>query len=198
MKAEINKADLLAVKAMFAGVRGASKRIIFRSINKTLTNTKTFAAKEIGKDLNLTQKRIKQDFRENKANTVKQYGSVEATGKPVGLISFGGTRQLKAGVKVKIHKSKTATTLKHAFITTANNARNVFWRQWEGTRQKLRPGFPYARLPRQYRYPLERLTGPRVEDEYSKDKVINPVMKNAGERFVVNMDSQVSLELSKL
>lgn len=198
MKVDINQSDLLAVKAMFAGVKGAQKRIITRSINKTITNTRVFAVKEIGKDLNLPAKRIRKDFRENKATVTKQFGSVEAKGKPVGLISFKGTRQLKAGVKVRVHVSKAATTLKHAFIATANNAKNVFWRQYKGTRAKIRPGFPYARLPRQYKYPLERLTGPRVEDEYSKDKVLNPVMKYAGERFVMNMDSQVSLELSKL
>ncbi len=198
MRADINQSDLLAVKTMFAGVKGAQKRIVTRSINKTITNTRVFAVKEIGKDLNLTATRIRKDFKENKASITKPSGSLNATGKPVGLISFRGTRPVKAGVKVRVHKSKAATTLKHAFITTANNAKNVFWRQYKGARAKIRPGFPYAKLPHKYRYPLERRTGPRVEDEYSKDKVFNPVMKNAGNRFVVNMDSQVKYELSKL
>lgn len=201
MEIKVNETDLLAVKTMFAGVKGAYKRIVMRSINKTLTNTRVFAVKEIGKDLNLTQARIKMDFHEDGASMTKLSGRLFSTGGPISLTTYRGTRQLKAGVKIRVHKSKPATLLKHAFIETKGGgagAEQVFWRFYEGTRAKPRPGFEYARLPYRYRYPLERLTGPRIEDEYSKDKVLKPVMKNAGERFVVNMDAQVKFELSKL
>lgn len=198
MRVDINKADILAVKTMLTGIKGAYPRVMSRSINKTLTNVRVFAVKEIAKDLNLTQTRIKQDFYEDKASYSHLSGKVAAKGKPVGLISFKGTRQLKAGVKVKVHVSKSATTLKHAFITTASNAKNVFWRQYDAARSKYRPGFPYAKLPHKYRYPLERLTGPRIEDEYSKPKVLGPTMKHADDRIIVNMKSQIEFELSKL
>lgn len=201
MELKVNETDLLAVKTMFAGVKGAYKRVVMRSINKTLTNTRVFAVKEIGKDLNLTPARIKLDFHEDRAFMTRIRGRLFSTGGPISLTTYRGTRQLKAGVKIRVHKSKSATLLKHAFIESkgsGSGAPQVFWRRWEGTRAKIRPGFSYARLPQRYKYPLERLTGPRIEDEYSKDKVINPVMKYAGERFVINLDAQVKYELSKL
>ena len=191
MELKVNETDLLAVKTMFAGVKGAYKRIVMRSINKTLTNTRVLAVKEIGKDLNLTQARIKLDFHEDRASMTRIRGRLFSTGEPISLTTYRGTRQLKAGVKIRVHKSKSATLLKHAFIEfkgTGSGARQVFWRRYKGRRVKPRPGFTYAKLPYSYRYPLERLTGPRIEDEYSKPKVINPVIKYAGERFAINMD----------
>ena len=198
MRIELDKGDLLKVKTMLAGVANGAPRVITRAINKTLTNVQTKAAAEIGLDLNLPAKRIKQDFALDKANYSKLSGRFVSKGGPVGLASFTGTRQVKAGVSVKVHKSKPRTTLKHAFIATAKNATNVFWRAYEGPRKKLRPGFSYGALPKIYRMPVHRLTGPRVEDELAKPKVIDAVMAHADERFEYNLDHELEYELSKL
>jgi hypothetical protein len=81
-------------------------------------------------------------------------------------------------------------------MATASNAVNVFERRDFGS-AKFRPGFPYAKLPRGYRYPLERKTGPRIEDVYDKPEIIKPVLENAGKRLDINIESQLDFVLNK-
>lgn len=197
MLAEINQTDLLRLKAMLAQIPDASKRVRVRSVNKAMTQTVTYAAKEITKDLNVTQTRVKKDFRINKANFSDSSADITASGKPLGLTSFSGTRKTAKGVSVKIKKSQPRVVLKHAFISQVNNASNAFWREYPGPR-KTKRNFPYGILPRRYRLPIKRLTGPRIEDEYSKPAIINGVLVYGGARLIVVMEQELSFELSKL
>jgi hypothetical protein len=121
-----------------------------------------------------------------------------AKGKPIGLISFSGTKQLKSGfVSFKVHRKEPTTKLRHAFIARATGNDHVFERLDWGKRP-FRPGFPYAVLPHKYRFPLERLTGPRIEDDYSQKLIIDPVSIMAANRLTKNVDSQIDFEWSKL
>jgi hypothetical protein len=169
-----------------------------RAINKTLMGTRTDAVGEIYKSLNLTKTRIRKDFSLHKASSTLVRGSVLAKGKPVGLISFTGTKQLKSGfVSFKVHRGKKFQKLRHAFIARAKGTDNVFERINWGKRP-FRPGFPYAVLPHKYRFPLERKTGPRIEDDYSQKLIIDPVSIMAANRLTKNIDSQIDFEWSKL
>ena len=198
MKVEVNRTDIAAVKLMMGGIKNGYPKVMTRALNKTTTNVKTHAVKETGKTLNLKAGRIRQDFKIQKASWSNLSGSVKATGKPVGLISFIGTRKLKSGVSVKVLKNKPRVKLKHGFIATANRAKNVFQRQYKGPRKKVKPGFPYAKLPRHMRFPVERLTGPRIEDVYVKPTVFGPVIKNADYRLMFNLNNEIKFEFSKL
>jgi len=198
MMVEVKKTDITSVRLMMSGIKNGYPKVMTRSINKTSTNVQTHAVREIGKDINLKAGRIRQDFKIQKASWSNLSGSVKATGKPVGLISFTGTRQLKSGVSVKVLKSKPRVKLKHAFITTANRAKNVFQRAYKGPRAKVKPGFPYARLPRHMRFPIERLSGPRVEDVFVKPSIFGPVVQNADERLIFNLNKEIDYEFSKL
>jgi len=88
--------------------------------------------------------------------------------------------------------------IRHAFIAWAKNAENVFWRTYTGPRAKPRIGFAYAKMPRAYRFPIERLTGPRIQDIYADPPIFNGVIQKAGDRMKSNLDHELSYELSKL
>lgn len=198
VKVDIDRGDLTRLKATMAAIGKSAKPVMARAINKTLTGTRTDAVGEIYKSLNLTKTRIRKDFSLHKASSVVVRGSVLAKGKPVGLISFTGTKQLKSGlVSFKVHRREKHTKLRHAFIAQAGGNKHVFERVNWGKRP-FRPGFPYAVLPHKYRFPLERKTGPRIEDDYSQKIIIDPVAIMAGNRLTKNVDSQIDYEWSKL
>lgn len=197
MNININRADIEEIGRVTNGIKTSVPQVLSRAINKTLTNVKTDATKRIGSKINLKATRIKKDFSTYKATVKFIKGSLLARGGPVGLAAFTGTKELKSGgVSVKVYKDGNRIKLKHAFMETVKGAAHVFERRDYG-RAKYRPSFPYAKLPHQFRFPLERKTGPRIEDVYVRPEIIKPVLKNAGDRLDVNVESQLDFELSK-
>lgn len=189
MKVELDKSDILKVRSMLNGIKGGADTAIYRSINKGISHGKTQAVKAIGQELNLKAGRIKQDFTVKKAYRDNLSGSVTATGKPVGLAQFGASAR-KTGVSVKVKKKGSRKLLKHAFIRKVKGVDHLFWRQYDGPRKKVRPGLGYARLPRAFRFPIERLEGPRIEDIYDEPMVYNPVFEAAAKKTADNLMSE--------
>lgn len=198
MQINIDRSDLLRVKATMAAIGKSANPVMARAINKTLGVTQTFGVGKTAEVLNLTKTRIKKDFKQNKAYSGRVSGSLVAKGDPVGLRSFIGTKTLKSGaVSVKVSRKEKPTHLRHAFIETAKGREHVFERvNYAG--RPFKPWRNYARLPDKWRFPLERKTGPRVEDYYGQDSVLRPVMTFAGTKISQNLNSQLDYEWSKL
>lgn len=202
----IDPGDLSDVQVLLAGIRNAFPRAVTNAINKTLTGVITDAAREITKDLNLSQTRVKKDFYPEKATWSNMRGAVKATGRPINLASFSGFRLLKEGFSVRTHKSKSITKFKHGFVwvrptKAGGTAKTAFqrahytspassWRFTPSTR-----GF-IGKLSAKDRE-VETLTGPRIEDEYAKPKVLTAVQKLGDKRFQTNLKSQIDLELQR-
>jgi len=203
MWVEINKYDLASLEAILSEVKNGPLRVLVRSLNKTLKSVKSQAAKEVAADLNVTQTRIKKDFDKSyTANFSNPSAGFRAKGKPLGLEEFSGTRQTKKGVSVMVKKSSPRQIISHAFL-------NVIWagrkavgqRIYKGERKAPRGTYPYPAyraLPFEYRWPVRKLTGPRIEDELAKPSVIGAVMAHASERLDTILQQELSYELSKL
>ena len=213
MEIQIDENQLRDVQTMMTGIKDGYPKVLTRAVNKTLTGVRTDAKKEIAKDLNLTQKRIADDFQIRKMSFSRLTGQIDSVGKPVGLASFIGTKQKTKGVSVKVKKTGTRSIIKHTFLANvrgkkeAGDKEHVFYRLYTGPRAKHRPGFPYSMMPEKYRYPnaprgsgsnLERKTGPRVQDIYASDKVMKPVLAMADDRLAANLEHELNRELSKL
>ena len=194
----MDRASIDAVKEMLDGLRqdGGMKAHVL-AINKTLTGAKTEAVDAVYKQLNLTKTRIRQDFTINRATYTTPKGGIKAQGNPVGLISFSGTRAVKKGVSVLVRRDGVRKILPHAFIATAKTAQNVWWRGWTGPRQPVKPTLNYARLPKIYRHPIHRLTGPRIEDILGKDEVFYEVQDKTWVRYRANLDYEVQRVLDR-
>jgi len=189
MKIELSKADLAKVNLMLGGVKNGAPKVLTRSINKTLTGVRSTTKKEIVKHYNLTQKRVDKNLTTNKATWSKLSGSVVAKGKPLGLLSFSGTKQTKKGVTGKILKEKSRRFLiKSAFITRAGIVRK---------KSGEKPRGVFRRAGKK-RYPIHRLTGPRIEDEFAKPRTYNAVTDYAQNRITKQMGHELDFELSKL
>ncbi len=185
-KIEVDKTDLFKLEVTLAGIKNGVPRVLSNSINKTIKTTQVQAVKLIGQDLNLPAKRIKKDFKQDKANFSKLKGGLIAAGEPVGLINFAA-RQVKAGVSHKVKRVSARSTTRHAFIAARGTKSHVFWRAYDGPRKPAMPGRNYAAMPKMYTHPIHIREGPRIEDVYGDRKMYDKVEKIAADTYVKNV-----------
>ncbi len=199
MEITIDQGMLDDVRDVLSDITNGYENAIVTSINKTLTTAKTQAAARIGNEVNLKASRIKEDLTINKASYSNIGGSLVATGEPVGLINFGA-RSVEKGVTVQVLKSSSRTTLLHAFIATGSGStEHVYWRATDrGTMPAAikfqvgrKSGAAWPRFGDKYRVPVERLTGPRIEDIFAQDQVMDAVLTQANYLFLTNVEAKV-------
>jgi len=198
IKMEIDQVAVNDVKKMLGEFSGKYKSVMVTSINKTLKTAQTQAVARIGNELNLKAARIKKDFTTQKANFSKISGAVVAKGKPVGLVQFGANQTLK-GVSVKVLRSGSRELLKHAYIAARGTKEHVYWRSTQRHKHPPAKKFSvgkkarakWAAIPIDMRRPVERLTGPRVEDIFAKDRVFDPVSIQAQHVYLQNVEAKV-------
>lgn len=200
-RVEVDQAMLNEVQAAMEGIKNGYTKVLVTSINKTLTTVKTQAAARVGNDLNLKAARIKEDFTAQKASYANPFGAFVSTGEPVGLMQYGA-KQTQKGVSVKVKRSGSRVLLKHAFIATGRGSArcHVFWR--EGQDQQNPPeihmqgkiskaAWQRFTFGDEYRKPLERLSGPRIEDILDDDDILTPIMIQANHLFLQNVGKQM-------
>ncbi len=200
MEVEVSKTMLDDVKAAMSDIKNGYKNVLVTSINKTITTTKVQATARIGNEINLKAGRIKKNLTVQKANYSKINGALISKGEPIGLINFGATHVLK-GVTVKVLRAESRSLLKHAYIATGRGStvQHVFWRKNQNkmpAAKKFPVGkkssAPWPKFGDKYRMPTVRLTGPRIEDIFAKQKVLEPVMILANHLFLSNVDTKIS------
>jgi hypothetical protein len=195
---KLNELDLLKVKALLAGVRNGTPKVISRAVNKTLDGVKTDADKEIRSIITMKKTDVMKTFSARKATVSNLSARVTCSGEPESLAKFSNTPR-KTGISVKVLKSSKRTVLKHAFYETVKSiGKGIFERKYEGPRGPVRANINYAALPKQYRLPIEKLTGPRVADIMGKPTVLKKIQNQANERLHKNISQQLNYELSKL
>lgn len=205
MEVQISESMLADVKAVMADIKNGYKNVLVTSINKTLTTTKVQSAARIGNEINLKAARIKENLTVQKANYTKISGALVSKGEPIGLINFGARSVLK-GVTVQVLRAESRSLLKHAYIATGRGStkQHVFWR---ANRNKMpaakkfpvgkKSSAPWPKFGDKYRMPAERLTGPRIEDIFAKEKVLDPVMTQANHLFLANVDAKITDNLRR-
>ncbi len=194
----IDKSELAAMKAVVYGIQNGQKKVLTRAVNKTLIGVRTDATQEIYNILSLTKTRIKKSFKITKMTWGSPTANIRSTGKPVGLATFWGTRQIKAGVSSKVKRTGPRKVTKFAFIGMRGNVKQAYWRRYKGAKVAFRPGVPYSMLPEEYRLPVKRLTGPRIQDIYDDPAVMKVVLKKADVRMSKNLNHETDFLLSKL
>ena len=220
MRINFDAEDVARVKLLLDDID--AKRVMVRAINRTLDGVQTDAVRFISTDLNLTQARIREDFYINRAVFERITGSVVARGRPVNFASFIGTTETisdwNGGLSVKLKKSGSRERFKHGFLWTRpagsfrvntasggisqDTARTAFERDappYHTFRSRFSPWkriFPERPAVAGKRR-LKTLTGPRIEDELDKDRVMNSVMIEAQGRIDTNMDHELEYILSR-
>lgn len=196
---KVDKDQLTGAKLMLAAVGRSVDPIIYRAINKTIDKGQTKAVGRIYQVVNLTKTRIRKDFKKYKAYSRRLKGSLIAEGKPVGFMSFQGTKKLaRGGVSVKIRRDKPRFKMSHAFIAVGRGGKEqVFEREdWYG--RPFRPGYPYAKMPKSYRLGLDRLSAIAIEDYYKDNRIYNDVQLYCSQTLSEETLKQIDFELSKI
>ena len=193
---EVDAADTAALKRLLIGIKNGVPRALTGSINKTLKTTQVQAVKRIGQELNLKAARIKADFRQIKATWASTRGALIAEGAPVGLINYAAN-QIKAGVSVKIKKTEARTLIKGAYKAHRGTKEHVYRRQYHATKKAAIPGRKYAAMPKKYRFPTERLSGPRIEDIYAKPAIYDFISVLAADKFAENVGLEAAALLRR-
>ena len=196
----VNEEDLRAVQALLLGLEDEAPKVLARSINASIRNSRTFSVKEIGKRYNLKAARIKRDFFEKKASYNKLSGKLSASGNQIGLAQFSAS-QKRSGVSVKVQKRGGRKIVKHTFLKQARNAKHVFGREWstprslggEGHTPKTKTNINYAALPADYRFPLIRRVGPSVPAMMSHGSILPRVEENAAMQHMARWSSNFLL-----
>ncbi|MFK5951768.1 MAG: hypothetical protein QM498_01845 [Desulfobacterium sp.] len=187
----INRSDMAAVESMLSDVKNGAVKAMVTAINATVSTTKVQVKKRIGQKANLSAARINKNLSIVKANYSKISGKLVASGEPIGLIEFKTKRKNKNGVWIKIWKDASATMVKHSFVANATGNDHVFWRDYDGPRKPISPGRKYGAIPKKFRLPVVKLTGPRIEDVFARTDILLPAQDDAGDLLVVNLGKKV-------
>jgi len=200
----VDQSDLRETVRALDGIRNGAPRAIKSAVNRTLQGVKTSMARETQKVIALPQRRIKKDIHIAKRASMNDFsGRVTSKGQPVSLHSFKA-KQKKRGVSVRVLKSEGRKTIRGAFIAKGKHGNMmVFWREKTAENagqigsKKKKPWMEYAALPERYKYPVEALHGPRIQDITSRPEVIGAVEETGRQRLKKELASQVDRLLDR-
>lgn len=200
IKIKIDKEQLVEVEAAMTGIKNGYKKILVRSLNKTITGVRTDAVSEIRKEITPKAKIVRDTFKLQKANYVNLSASVKSTGWPLPLINYLA-RPVKRGVTFQVRQAASRSLLPGAFIATMNSGhKGVFWRKHRDThhagivKRKVR----YGSLPVRYRLPIRQRYGPAVPSVMESEQVMEPILRKAGDRLSGEIEHQLDFEMSRL
>lgn len=174
------------VRRMLRRVGPAKDRAVANGINKTATQTKTEAGREIrAEQRSLKAGIVSKSMAIKRANQATLTAVISATGKPIPLRDFKGTRFTRGRGRGKNRVGYVVTqvipgqkkTVKGAFIGPGGH---VFRR------------FSRSRLP------IEKLFGPTVPSAFVKDQITRAMTNKANRVAGRLIESQLRRELAKV
>lgn len=199
----IDENALNEAKRALSEIKNGVETALMRSINRALSSANTEAARGIAAEVNLTQKRIKENFSLNQAALNKLNGKFRSKGRPVPIVEYSA-RQTKTGVSVQVRKDRPRKVLPLTFLATMGSGhQGVYQRKHKrgtgkpiGNTAKFMLNYP-ARWPKQYRLPIEEMFGPRVEDILSNTPVMDKVLDEAGKTLNERLEHETEYILEK-
>jgi len=180
---EFNKAQVKLVKKTLGNIKKGAPTVIRRAVNKTATQAKTLASKEIRKVVNLKAKLVGQHIVINRANFKSLTARMKISGKPISLLEYGA-RQTKTGVSVRVRKGRKIEKHKSHFIAKMKSGhRGVFER-------RIINGKRAGRLP------LDEKVGPSIPAvfQFNAEKQVTLV---SAVNLQKNLDHEILYLLSK-
>jgi len=191
---KLNPADVEGVNQMLLKLTAAeTRKAMVRTINRTMTGVRTDGTKILYDHYALTATVIRDSWKIRKALFQNPSGVVSTQGTFIRLINFGAL-QKPTGVSVKVLRSNPRATIAHAFIgknRSDQKTAQVYWRKWKDFRKRPVSGRAYAKMPFEYRFPLEALYGPRIQDYLADPGNISTLTGLTGDRLIKNMTHEV-------
>lgn len=181
MKLDV-RLDLKEVQKYLTDVqRKRVPRAASRAINKTLTNVRTEASKQIRQKRALKAGVVRQAMSIVRATVARLAGSLNASGRPIPLREYAA-RRTKKGVTVKV------TPGARKLVTHQGNKGFIVDRIG---------GHVFAREGKQ-RLPIKKLYGPSIPATFLKEKVVAAMHRVAGANWPKRFAEELRHELSKI
>lgn len=214
---KLDQAQWTRAQLLLTEVKDGARRVLMRSINKTIAGVKTDTISEIRKNVNVTAKAIRQTMSDDKATLSKLTARVTSSQEYGTSLAAFGARQTTKGVTVQVLKRRSRSLIPHAFILRKRGGNVVFWRtkkEWvgKGKRPWVRSQWVstgrsggasqvvpfYGALPDKYRLPIEKLWGPAVPDLMKHAPTLKAIEKKAVVRLDKNLQHELNYLLGRL
>ncbi|MFA5458256.1 MAG: hypothetical protein WC119_10145 [Synergistaceae bacterium] len=195
---KVDQQQLDDAKRIFSGFPEIQNKVHYRALNKAMTGVRTDMTTASEKVLAVEDKKqIKDVITIKKASLNSPSANVKGTGKPIELSKYVA-QQMSMGVMVKVLWGKPASLIKHAFLSRMKTGhRGVYWREKRETVKPFRPGVPYGKLPKKYRFPIKQLYGPSVADSLKRPGILDGVIDKSHDRLHDAYDNILSDEMRK-
>lgn len=214
MEIKIESVGIDRAKAMLDSMAMNTLPAEARALNRTATGVRTDMTRIVTRELNVRASDVRDRITIRRASASDLTSFVKRTGKRLGLRSFIGTREVAAGISVKVKKTGERALLKHAFIAHMNSGHiGVFWRQWSGQRtgpktssgkkkrdlpwKKFAPGKIGKGVGGNFRLKISELSGPAVESILSADANFRELELKAAARLEKELLHEVDREIAK-
>ena len=201
MQVSLNKSSLGKAKLMLYGFKNGFPKAFSRSLNKTVSGTRTDMVKLVRRDYNYKAAAVRKRITVEKATYAKLSASVKSTGGSVQLSDVAGTRQTKKGVSVNVKKSTGIQLIPRAFKAPGRRSgKDIVFR---------RPGNPRGQHENLYgrygppgsggkigsRARLDTFSAPHPELVYNTPENWKKLQKAAGDRLNANFAHEVDVVL---
>jgi hypothetical protein len=205
MSVRIDPKDMAEVQKSLSRLSGDEvKKAMSRGINRTLTGVRTDGTDILARRYALKKSDIMYSWKIRKGAFRDPHGVVSTTGVFLRLKLFGA-RQTKTGVSVKVLRQGSRKVIKHAYIGTAKKNQKfeqVYRRKWDiewpaSHKKPVNRKIAYAKLPLEYRFPVEALYGPRIQDYLARENIMTELRKKSGERLIKNIEHEVDYLMSQ-
>ena len=190
----IDSRDIAEVRALLNRLgRDETNKAMARGINATLPGVRTDGVRILSEHYALTASAIRESWKIRKAPFRDPFGVVSTQGTFIRLARFGA-KQTKTGVSVKVLKKNPRAVIERAFLARAKKGQReeqVYWRKYKGPRKEPVRGRAYAKMEFMYRFPIQALYGPRIQDYLDDSGIIGTLQNLAAERLTKNMAREV-------
>ena len=193
---KLDQAQLTRVYSMLSEIKNGPEKAIVKAINTTLTKLKTEASKIIRAKVALKKAKVDEFIELFKANYEKISGSMRLSGSRIGAIHYGA-RQTAQGITIKIKTAGPRSLVAHGFLANVKKSGNAadvqaYRRKYTGPRAKWNKNKPYAKMPKLYRFPIEKITGPSIPEVAGYSEVLSQIMGAASVLFVARLEYETN------
>lgn len=148
---EVDEKTLNDVKFMLDTVKNGAEKAIIRAANQTAVTARSRVVKTTNERLYLTQKRIREETRVTKTNTVKVGASVHISRKALPLVDFPHITSF-VGLSVTVRRARAAEFYRHRFVARMPSGHvGIFERRFSS-----KTGKPAGRLK------IDEVPGPSI------------------------------------
>lgn len=147
------------------------------AFNKTMTTVRAQGARDISKAMGLKVSDVKVAMKSYRATRQRLQAAVVARDKPISLVKFGASKQLKRGISHRAWGKRR--TIKGAFRAPVSGGEQIFIRRGKSA------------------YPIKKLWGPGVARTMGTQEITDGMYKIVDNRLIVTLRQEIKFRTGR-